>query len=77
VLPVLAVALLGIGLIGPAATAGPVATKSGSEAAITPAQRLASGPLPKNAAAYARAKAQAKLASSAAQRAPAAVSTLR
>ena len=69
-LPVLAVALLGIGLIGPAATAGPVATKSGAEAAMTPAQRLASGPLPKNDAAYATAKAHAKLASTAAQHAP-------
>jgi hypothetical protein len=68
-LAILAVALLAAGLIGPTASAGPVATK-GSLKGMTPAERLARGPLPKNAAAYAKAKAQAKLAGSSAQAAP-------
>ena len=70
VLSILGVALLALGLIGPTASAVPVASSSSN--GMTPAQRLARGPLPKNAAAYARAKAKAQLAAAAttSQRAP-------
>jgi hypothetical protein len=67
VLPALGVALLALGLIGPTAAA---TTKADAKVGLTPAQRLAQGPLPKNAATYARAKAQAKLAGAAGQHAP-------
>jgi hypothetical protein len=58
-LPILGTVLLALGLIGPTATAGPGTTNS--TLGLTPAERLAQGPLPKNAATYARAKAQAKV----------------
>jgi hypothetical protein len=64
-LSMLAVALLAVGLVGPAATAGPASGNAGLKG-MTPAQRLSRGPLPKNAATYAKAKARAKLASSSA-----------
>jgi hypothetical protein len=72
VLSILAVALLAVGLIGPTAAAGSAAGNA-SLSGMTPAERLARGPLPKNAAAYAKAKAQAKRAAagrSSAQAAP-------
>jgi hypothetical protein len=64
-LSVLGTALLAFGLIGPTVSTG---TPVGANAkfAMTPAQRLAQGPLPKNAAVYAKAKARAKLAASSA-----------
>jgi hypothetical protein len=54
-LPVVTVALVALGLVGPTAQAG-------LKREITPAERLAMGAIPKDNAKYARAKAQAKLA---------------
>lgn len=64
VLLVMAIGLLALGLIGPAAVAGPSSTKAVSKIGINPVQRLAKGIRTKNPARYAKLKAQAQRAGS-------------